>query len=207
MKNNTKFIKFVKEECEKHEVKCNLVPTKHIDYSGDIKCGGWFDGYEKELAVAMKHKDSMSLLVHEYSHMTQWIDDIDVWKKCMDEESHDKVDKWISGEYVDNINYYIDNCRDLELDNEKRAVKLIRKFNLEIDIDIYIKKANAYVQFYNYIKLSRKWSVPKNSPYNNDRIMNNCPNKFTMDYSKISRKLEKIFREENIGFPKNKKIK
>ncbi len=205
MKNNTKFIKFVKEECEKHGVECKLMLAKYVDYSGDIKCGGWFDGNIKELAVAMKHKDSMSLLVHEYSHMTQWLDGIDIWNKCMDEEANDKVDRWISGEYIDNVNYYIDNCRDLELDNEKRAVKLIKKFNLEIDVDTYIKKANAYVQFYNYIKLSRKWSMPKNSPYSNERIMNICPSKFNMDYTKISSKLEKAFREENIGFPKTKK--
>ncbi len=207
MKNNTRFIKFVKEECEKYEIKCDLIMKKFVDYSGDIKCGGWFDAYGKELVVAMKHKDSMSIFVHEYSHMTQWLDNIDLWNKCMDEESNDKVDKWISGEYIDNINYYIDNCRDLELDNEKRAVKLIKKFDLEIDIDTYIKKANAYVQFYNYIKLSRKWSVPFNSPYGNDRIINICPSKFNMDYTKISRKLETAFREENIGFPKTKKVK
>lgn len=205
MKNNTRFIKYVQEQCEIHGVKCDLQPRKYLDLSGDIKCGGYFDGDNKELAVAMKHKDSMSLLVHEYAHMTQWLENIDIWRKCMDEESHSTVDEWLAGKYFEDINYHIDNCKYLELDNEKRAVKLIKKFNLEIDIDDYIRKSNAYIQFYNYLKLSRKWSVPKNSPYANDRIKSSCPKTFSMDYSKISKKLEKIFREENIGFPKNKK--
>jgi hypothetical protein len=207
MKNNTKFIKFVKDECEKHSIKCVLEKTKFISCSDEIKCGGYFDEGKRELVVAMGRLDSIELFVHEYSHMTQYLEGLELWNKCMDLESHDKMDRWLAGEYFDDIDYHIDNCRDLELDNEKRAVKLIKKFNLEIDIDKYIKKSNAYIQFYNYMKLSRKWSVPKNSPYRNKRIIDNCPAKFSMDYSKISKKLENIFREENIGFPKSKVIK
>lgn len=205
MKNNTRFIKYVKEQCEIHGVKCDLQQHKYLDLSGDIKCGGYFDGENKELAAAMKHKDAMSLLVHEYGHMTQWLENIDIWKRCMDDDSHNIVDEWLSGKYFEDINYHIDNCKYLELDNEKRAVKLIKKFDLEIDVDDYIRKSNAYIQFYNYLKLSRKWSMPKNSPYMNERIKANCPKTFSMDYSKISKKLEKIFREENIGFHKSKK--
>lgn len=205
MKNNTRFIKYVKEQCDLHGVKYDLPKNKYLDLSGEIKCGGYFDETNKVLAVAMGHKDSMSLFVHEYSHMNQWLDGIEVWNKCSDECSHDAMDRWLKGEYIENINHHIDNCKYLELDNEKRAVKLIKKFDLEIDVDNYVRKANAYVQFYNYLKLSRKWSVPKNSPYMNERIQSSCPKTFSMDYSKISKKLEKIFREENIGFPKCKK--
>lgn len=205
MKNNTRFIKYVKEQCDLHGIKYDLQTHKYLDLSGGIKCGGYFDEVNKVLAVAMGHKDSMSLFVHEYCHVTQWIEGIEIWNKCSNEYSHDKMDRWLNGEYIEDINHHIDNCKYLELDNEKRAVKLIKKFDLEIDVDDYIRKSNAYIQFYNYLKLSRKWSMPKNSPYMNERIKANCPKTFSMDYSKISKKLEKIFREENIGFPKSKK--
>jgi hypothetical protein len=75
---------------------------------------------------------------------------------------------------------------------------MIKRFNLPIDIDIYIKKANAYVQYYNYLPISRKWCNPKNTPYKNERLVEAMSTKFNMDYSKLTNKLLKIFEEEKI---------
>ncbi len=113
-------------------------------------------------------------------------------------ESHDKLYRWLNGEKVRNIQKAIALCRDLELDNERRSVKLIKKFNLNVDIDLYIKKANAYIQFYNYLMVSRKWCKPNNSPYKNRRLLRVMPAKFNMDYKKLSKKVLRIFIEENI---------
>ncbi len=195
-----KFIEFVKAECKKHNIKCILSKGSFASASDEIKCAGYFSSEDNELVAAMGRTDSLSILVHEYGHMTQWIDGFHLWDKCMKDDSHNKLNMWLSGDYIDDINYHIDNCRDLELDNEKRAVKLIKEFGLNINIDDYIRKSNAYIQFYNYMKISRKWSIPFNSPYRNKRIIDNCPPKFNMDYTRISKKLENIFREENIGF-------
>ena len=59
---------------------------------------------------------------------------------------------------------YIGYTRDLELDNEKRAVRMIRKWKLSVDVDKYIKGANAYIHFYNWMGYTRRWSKPTNSP-------------------------------------------
>ena len=106
--------------------------------------------------------------------------------------------RWLAGERVRNIHKAIALCRDLELDNEKRSVKLIKKFNLNVNIDSYIKRANAYVQFYNYLMISRKWCATTNIPYKNTRLLKVMPVKFNMDYSRLSKKVLKAFEEENI---------
>lgn len=191
------FIKYVKHECKKHNIKCVLKNTKTVRLTDDNdRCSGYFD--EESLVVAMKRPDAMQILVHEYGHLTQWIEQCDIWKMSVKNESHDKLYRWLAGEEIKNIEKAIAICRDVELDNEKRSVKIIKKFNLDIDIDLYIKKANAYVQYYNYLLISRRWCNPNNTPYKNDNLVEAMPIKFNMDYQKLSKKLLKIFEEENI---------
>jgi hypothetical protein len=194
--NGKQFIKFVKQECKKHNIKCVLKNTKNVKLDDGSQCAGYFD--EKNLVVAMNHPGAIQILVHEYCHLTQWAEQCDIWVKCDKNKSHDKLDKWLAGEKVRDIKKAISLCRDLELDNEKRSVKIIKKFNLPIDIDMYIKKANAYVQFYNYLMVSRKWCESKNSPSSNKYVIKLMPSKFSMDYKKLSKKVLKVFEEENI---------
>ena len=43
MNKKTKdFIKYVKSECKKYGVKCDLRNTKYVKLSGNIKCSGYF---------------------------------------------------------------------------------------------------------------------------------------------------------------------
>jgi len=190
------FIRHVKLECKKHNIKCVLKNTKTVKLDGTSRCSGYFD--EESLVVAMNRPDALQILVHEYCHLTQWVEQCDIWVTSTKNKSHDKLYRWLDGEEVKGIEEAINICRDLELDNEKRSVKMIKRFNLPIDIDLYIKKANAYVQFYNYLSVSRKWCRPKNTPYKNDRLLENMSNKFNMNYNKLTNKLLKIFVEENI---------
>ena len=75
---------------------------------------------------------------------------------------------------------------------------LLKKWGLQIDIDDYIRKANAYVMFYNYMYHSRKWSSPDNSPYSNPNIISKMSNKFNMRYKEMSERLLKLYKEQNI---------
>ena len=108
------------------------------------------------------------------------------------------VDEWLTGKDVPNIKKHLAVSRELELDNEKRAVKLIKKFDLGIDVDHYIRKANAYVFFYNRLLATRKWATPQNSPYTNQRIIEKMPRYFKADYSVTPKRIEKIFIQENL---------
>lgn len=197
MTDNSKyFIDFVKKECRKYKVKCVLKKTKYIKIRKDMLVSGYFDEEVPELVCSMLREDSIGILAHEYCHLTQWVENIPIWKKAG--VSIPIINDWLQGEKVKNIRKHLAVCRDLELDNEKRAVKIIKQFELPIDIDNYIRKANAYVLSYNYIYSTRRWFKPKNSPYSNQTLINSMSNKFNMNYNKLSKRVEKIFISENI---------
>ena len=202
MKAEEKFINFVKSECEAHGVQFKPYKRSYIKMTDSIKCSGFFDdGSSNEkgkpiLAFAHGNPEYLGVLAHEYCHLTQWIDGIPLWKKS--EESMGFIDLWLSGEDVSDINKHLGLARDLELDNEIRTVEIIKKWHLPIDIKSYIQAANAYVMFYNYLKISRRWCIPPNTPYRNPRVRGAMSTEFDMDYKKLSKNLENIFREENI---------
>lgn len=197
MTKEQQFIDFVKNECKKNGVRCRLNQVKYLKLSGNIRCSGYFeDDRDPVLAVAMGKPTAMEILVHEYSHMTQWLDGIDLWKKGSIGVT--KIDKWLSGKRIADIEDAFDWAILLELDNEKRSVKNIKKFGLDIDVDLYIKKANSYLQFYLWMKETRKWSNPSNLPYENQALLAAMPTNFRMNYKKLSSKLKKIFESEKI---------
>jgi hypothetical protein len=149
----------------------------------------------KELVVAKKDPNWLMTLVHEYGHLTQWIDQTKEWK---DSYNIDNVDDWLNGKEVPNIKKALSVTRDLELDNEKRAVKLIKQWNLPIDVKVYTRKANAYVQFYNYLYYTRSWCHPANSPARNPKVWKKMPASFRMNYEIIEEKYFKIFQDAGV---------
>lgn len=195
-KKAREFIKYVKEECKKYGIKCDLRRTKYVRLPGKMACSGYFDEGEMELVCSMNRPDSLEILAHEFAHVTQWKDQIDLWKKA--DVSIPKVDEWLMGEDVPDIKKHLAVSRDLELDNEKRAVKIIKKFSLDIDIDQYIKKANCYIHFYNRMLATRKWCAPYNSPYSNKRLIKQMPAHFRMNYNKLPKRIEQVYIEEQI---------
>ncbi len=199
-RNDKQFIQFVKDECKKYGVKCKLRNSKYVKLSNTIMCSGWFDSDKQELVVAMNRPDALDILVHEYAHLTQWQDSLngkfDLWEASA--TSLNRVDAWLNGKRIHHVKHHLGISRDLELDNEKRSVKIIRKFKLSIDIPSYIKKANAYAHFYNWMYYTRRWSKPTNSPYNNKIVIDAMSTRFNMRYDEMSKKVYKAFHAANI---------
>lgn len=195
MGTTRQFIKYVREECKTHGVKLLLKKRKYLILSGNVRCSGYFDDESKELVVAMNHPESLGTLVHEFAHLTQWVDNCEAWRKLGD--GLVKLHDWLEGKEVKGIKRALAKARDLELDNEKRAAKIIKDWDLPIDTKLYTQKANAYVNLYNRMLVTRKWPSVKNSPYRNPEIYRYMPTIFKMNYEVMSEKYHKIF--ENAG--------
>lgn len=191
--NDLAFIQFVKDECKRTGVKCDLRPTKYVK-AGMIRCAGWFD--EHKLVVAMDRPDSLSILVHEYCHLTQWDEKIELWDQNSTACAH--IDEWLGGKRKRDIKKYLALGRDLELDNEKRSVAMIKKWKLNIDVAEYTKKANAYVLFYNWMYHTRRWSSPSNSPYKNPILLSEMSPRFNMKYTELTPRIYKAFSDAKI---------
>lgn len=201
-KNDKAFIQFVKDECKRLGVKQNIRNVKYLKISPKIKCSGYFDEADEKygpvIGVAMNQHDALEVLVHEYCHLTQWQDRHPLWLKV--NRALPVIDEWLEGKYTRPL--VLDRAFEiaigLELDNEKRSVRTINEWGLSIDTDTYIKKANSYIMFYNWMRKTRKWCNPKNLPYHNKKLVAAMPHNFKLDYSKLPKKFELIYKEENI---------
>jgi len=187
------FVKFVRSECKKYGVKLKLVHREKIRVGKRMWGSGYFDESVPSLAVAVMKPDWLSTLVHEYCHLTQWVDQCKEWKKADRHESCWNMEVWLMGESVKNPYFHINNMRDVELDNEKRAVQLIKEHGLEINTEKYIQQANAYVSLYNYMKYTRKWPDINNNPCSNKLLIKGMPKTFRMNHSKMSRRVYNLF--------------
>jgi hypothetical protein len=196
MSNTYQFTKYVRKQCKLHGIKLILKKRKYLVLSGNAYCGGYFDDEARELVVAINHPESLGILVHEFAHLTQWVDNCDPWRKLGD--SLIKIHDWLGGKQVKGIKRALAKARDLELDNEKRTVKLIKEWDLPIDTKLYTQKANAYIQFYNWMYFTRRWCTVKNSPYRNKDVYGNMPTIFKMNYKEMSEKYIRLFESAGI---------
>ena len=193
--NDLAFIDFVKQECKMHGIKFDLRPTTYVR-QGKISCSGWFSEDNAELVVATKKPDYLEILAHEYAHLTQWREDSPLWEVGI--EGITKVEEWLQGKEVKNIEKYMAAIRDLELDNEKRTVRLIKKWGLSIDPAGYTQRANAYIHFYNWMLHTRKWSKPKNAPYKNSHVLGAMSKRFNMQYKQLTPRVYAAFEAGKI---------
>jgi hypothetical protein len=191
------FLDHVKKQCKLHGIKLELRKrSSYLKLGGSIRCSGYFDSENKLLVVATKKIEWLDILVHEYAHLTQFVDQCDAWVGAA--KTADEIDRWLRGEEVENIESHIVACRQLELDNEKRSVEIIKIFNLPLDLERYVKKANAYVYFYTWMMKTRKWSKPGNSPYSNETLIDAMPNEFQDNYEVLPDYIAKVFEEQGI---------
>lgn len=190
------FVDHVKSDCKKHKFKLSLRKTGYVKAGEGIRCGGYFDHVNKVLVVATKRPDWLELFVHEYAHMTQWMQECVEWQRAA--YISDEIDRWLTGEDIEGIEDMVIAMRALELDNEKRSVELIKRFGLNVDLHRYVRKANGYVYFYTWLLTTRKWSRPGNSPYSNERVIATMPNEFQESYDVLPDYVKRVFQEENI---------
>jgi hypothetical protein len=196
MSNVQDFLKHVRSECRAHGIKFRLKHTKTVRTPDNIRCSGYCEPDDiKELIVAKKDPNWLMTLVHEYGHLTQWIDQCKEWK---DTYNIDNVDDWLNGKDMLHIKRALAVTRDLELDNEKRSVKLIKEWNLPIDVKVYTRKANAYICFYNYLYYTRRWCSSETSPSRNPKVWKKMPSTFSMNYEIIEEKYFKIFQDAGV---------
>lgn len=186
------FIESVRNQCKENNIKFTLVNKKSVLCDG-TSCVGYFTSDPPELVCTTKRADFIPILVHESCHMDQWLEDPRPF------EEDDVLDLWLGGkEYPQSrVNKSIKATIALELDCEKRSVKKIQDYTLDINIDQYIRGANAYILFYNFVKKNRKWYKKNCPPHNKEQVYENLPNKFMSNsyYYKLNPKIEKLFKK------------
>lgn len=196
-KTYNELVELIKKECKEHGVKLDIRKTTYVKLD-NMQCAGYFD-YDRKIptiVVAGDAKNAKATLLHEYCHLTQFLENSKLWKKSG--KSLTILNEWLGGKEQKNIKKHISVCRELELDNEKRAAKMAKKYDVGMSAKKYIRKANAYVLYYNWLGETRKWSKCENSPYSSKKILSLMSNKFDMNYKKLDPKIRKAFKSEKI---------
>lgn len=194
-KNVRKFIQDLRKKCKENNVKLNLVRKWAIVEDG-VEIGGSFGPNSRDkviLSCATARPDYLSILVHESCHLDQYLENGIVWKKG---DSCNQVFTWLEGKvYYKYLNKHINNVQDLEEDCERRAVEKIKEYNLPIDIDTYIQKANSYIWFYKHLQKTRYWPDRFSSPYVIPEVWQNMPKKFQKSYRRIPKRFKLLFEQ------------
>jgi hypothetical protein len=186
-------IGFIITECVKHGVTVRMLPTEYHDDGGEDVSGTW-DDEEKTLTIATKNKSWVEVLAHEFGHFQQWkarLFDDGIYE---DVYGTSEFDDWLLGnkklspERVDEMTRAMQAC---ELDAEKRAYKLLKKFKVKTDLERYVQKSNAYVLFYNVMAGHRQW-CDKETPTRIDEIVDLMPTKFITDLEEMPDGFEQL---------------
>lgn len=204
------FIEYVEDHCTAHGMKF-IKGERSVTYPGsDSPCNGYFDGNcnPPVLASALEAPEAFTILVHEFCHSMQFLENCVIWqrhlpteeqKKKYGECSDDILFHWVDGKIEvpeQELDSIFNGIIGVELDCEKRVVKLIDELNLDIDKDLYIQRANAYVYFYLYLRKYRKWYSIDKEPYNISDVYVLMPTDFeTLTYTgKIDPFFEGLFK-------------
>jgi hypothetical protein len=184
------FLNSVKRQCKTYGVELMLSPSTHVVVMDNFKeqCSGYFDGDDKVLVVACGKPVHvwMEILAHEFSHMEQWKSD-DRWGKW--DGAALKLWSWMDNSAIMNkkqLSNVLDDMIELELDCEMRAVEIIKKWNLPLNIPKYIQKANIYL--YSYALMSHLKHFPTDI-YKDENLIKLVPSTFMKSYRKPKKEL------------------
>lgn len=170
-----------------------LAPGDSVPFDDGLRCAGYFSGDDTQpmLVVAKGSSRWLGTLLHEYSHLTQWAEGAPVWKAS----ENVQWPAWIAGKKVRGVRKHLANSRELEADCERRAVRLMRELDAPIDIEQYIRGANAYVHFYNIVAEKRRWCSPERRPYDMPSVLAAANPTLDSDYSKTPKALRAALME------------
>ena len=191
VKMNKKYRKYLQNavvDMLEHDVEIKFL--KHFKHAGE-----WLD-IEKVFVCKIDNdiEGWFQVFIHEYCHFQQWKDKKysgGKWAKWDTE-----LQLWLDGKlYLSKKKgkYFAARMRTVELDCEKRAVKEIKKYKLDIDISYYIQQANAYIYSYNILGEMGYWY--KGMPCEVPEIIDLMPSKFVKRYDRMPKGYRELVLE------------
>ncbi|MFA5312879.1 MAG: hypothetical protein WC375_06095 [Methanomassiliicoccales archaeon] len=193
----SKFVSKVKDELQARGIELYLSNHCSVNFNEDhTRVSGYWDEEAKKMTVAvgMSERNWVGSLVHEYAHFCQYVEKCPVWRHA---NRYNSLWAWLIGNkdlQTDALMKEIKAVRNMELDCERRTVKLIKKYHLPVPIEWYIRGASAYIYYYNFLPECRKWFSPKMAPCNIVAVMNAMPTSLRGQFKTLPNDIAKIYR-------------
>jgi hypothetical protein len=176
----TRLYSVIKKDLKAYDGKILLYKGEYC--GGNDRCYGMFEFNYKDnpvIKVAIGNKSNerwFGVLIHEYCHFLQWRESSKIWKNF--EECNFNIDQIIKNPKKFKKEILI--LLRLEADCERRAVRLIKEYEL-FDETEYVKEANAVLYKYGFLYTDHFW--PKGNPELKD-CEYLCPDKIHKSYLK-----------------------
>lgn len=150
------FVELVRVHLSCYNMRLSITKTPTVK-AGKVDVGGYFcDG--TGIRVAGECKGWFEILIHEYCHFIQWVENYVGYDRF--DKHYDGWNSWLAKKInlkKKDLHVKFLAIRNFELDCEVRAVRLIKKYNLPVNVVKYIQDANAYMFFYAYVKKYQIW--------------------------------------------------
>lgn len=190
------FVEFVKKDCKEKGVRLHLPESKYV-VMDRTRVSGYFTDNPPVLAVAMNREfmEWFPTLVHEYCHMLQWYEGARVWENAGKSEF---LWPWLAKKRsltAKQAKQMALWAMSVELDCERRVVKMIRRHKLPLDLKWYCRQANAYIYFYHLVYLHRRWYEVGKEPYNTPEIVDSMPAHLWGNHRRISAKRVALYEK------------
>lgn len=182
-------------QCLENDVELKFLKPDNIEGAS-----GSFIGEEDEceLCCILDKDNWLEILVHESCHMDQYLEESPLWFHDLHEFNIWEVNKFIESDIKLRA---FKAVTELEIDCDKRSLKKIKKYNLDIDIPKYIQKSNCYHQSYYYFHKFDIFYDFENIPFENKELIEMYDNKKILDIDEIwceSEKLEYFLVRNNV---------
>ena len=191
--NVQQFLAHVKEHTKAYGIKLVITKYNHVNLGHGVgRASGYFDqSIIKVAGGGRSSKRILELIVHEYSHFLQFIHQEEIWKKA----GRHNLEEALFNKKVTKERFHemVSADKELEIDAEKKSVEIIKKWNLPIDVETYIKGANAYIYYYTYMDKYRKWCIK--APSRVKKIIDIMSVTFRKNYDKLPEDYEKLINK------------
>lgn len=137
---NRKLIEHIENECQKHNIKLRIDRNVNSFKFSGTSIVGYFDHYERELAVAAKNGRFMGILIHEYAHMLQWIEN----PKSYSSHKYIKFWDWVDLKYSnkDGAKSALFSYCFLERDCGIRGLQIVKDFHIPLSYTRWVQRHN-----------------------------------------------------------------
>ena len=175
------FITKIRRRVKREGFRFQIAPKKL--YLNGFEVGGYFDEGDG-LFVNTKKEESawLMILIHEYCHFLQYMEG--AFTGGIANNYFERLGLWLekdielTAEEALECVMFVVEC---EVDCERRAIQLIRDNpDLQIDVHLYTKKANAYILFHAVV-LEDRIFYDRKSPYKVPEILEQTPDDELID--------------------------
>jgi hypothetical protein len=162
---NKQFIDYCRSELKQHGFTCRLYKKNDKMKLGHLKVDGFFCFETGKLICSVKN-NNIETLIHEFCHFRQFTEDPKLSNRMEinGDWPYNIIASYISNEGLYSFSEFRRACNksyQLEVDCEKRVIKLIDELGLNINKKKYIKGAVQYLLAYKYLPIVKDWPNKK----------------------------------------------